>query len=74
LVEITQREGRARVPINDKALGVWVGTQREQYRLRQKGRYSHMSDERIAMLTKVGFVWEVNIWNERFEKLKQFQT
>jgi len=33
-----------------------------------------MTDERIAMLNKVGFVWEVNIWNERFEELKQFHT
>jgi len=74
LVEFTQKEGHARVPINDKALGVWVGTQRKQYRLRQKGRHSHMTDERIAMLNKVGFVWEVNIWNERFEELKQFHT
>jgi len=33
-----------------------------------------MTDERIEMLNKVGFVWEVNIWNERFEELKQFHA
>lgn len=73
-MEFTQKHGHARVPINSKSLGVWVGTQRKQYRLKQKGKHSHMTDERIEMLNKVGFVWEVNIWNERFEELKQFHA
>jgi len=74
LVEFTETHGHARVPINDRALGVWVGTQRKQYRLRQKGKHSHMTDDRVTMLKHVGFVWEVNIWNERFEELKQFHV
>lgn len=54
-------------------LGVWVGTQRKQYRLKTKGKYSHMTDERMKLLNEIGFVWEVNTWNEKFEELKHFR-
>jgi hypothetical protein len=33
-----------------------------------------MTDERMAMLNSIGFVWEVNTWNEKFEELKQFHS
>jgi Helicase associated domain. len=72
LVEFKEKNGHARVPSNDKNLGVWVGTQRKQYRLKQKGLLSHMTDERIEMLDKIGFIWEVNTWNDRYDELKEF--
>lgn len=72
LVDFKEKNGHARVPSNDKNLGVWVGTQRKQYRLKQKGLPSHMTDERIEMLDKIGFIWEVNTWNDRYDELKEF--
>mmetsp|Transcript_11934 Transcript_11934/g.22344 ORF Transcript_11934/g.22344 Transcript_11934/m.22344 type:complete len:205 (+) Transcript_11934:1915-2529(+) len=72
LVEFQEKYGHVRVPSNDKNLGVWVGTQRKQYRLKQRGLPSHMTDERIEMLDKIGFIWEVNTWNDRYDELKEF--
>ena len=31
-----------------------------------------MTDDRIKKLNEIGFIWEVNTWNERFEELRQF--
>jgi len=74
LVDYREKNGNTQVPTSFPVLGVWVGTQRKQYRLKQKGKYSHMTDERMAMLNSIGFVWEVNTWNEKFEELKQFHA
>tara|TARA_B100001142_G_scaffold260516_1_gene262921 strand:- start:205 stop:453 length:249 start_codon:yes stop_codon:yes gene_type:complete len=44
----------------NKALGTWVHTQRKQYRLRSEGKKSHLTEERIKVLSEAGFVWRVN--------------
>ncbi len=74
LVAYKEKHGNTQVPTSYPALGVWVGTQRKQYRLKTKGKYSHMTDERMAMLNDIGFVWEVNNWMEKFLELKQFHS
>ena len=73
LVEYTKENGNARVPCNHKTLGVWVGTQRKQFKLKQKGKKSHLTDEREELLNKIDFVWDVNVWSERFAELAAFK-
>jgi hypothetical protein len=43
-------------PANQK-LAYWVERQRQDYRNRQKGKHSKMTDERKAILEEVGFHW-----------------
>jgi len=74
LVTYKEKNGHTQVPSSYPVLGVWVGTQRKQFRLKLKGNYSHMTDDRIEMLNNIDFVWEVNTWVERFEELKQFHA
>jgi len=38
-------------------LSTWVKCQRRQYKLFMQGRKSHMTQERIARLSSIGFVW-----------------
>jgi len=73
LVEFREKHGHTIVPTSNSNLGVWVGTQRKQYRLMQQGKPSHMTTERMEMLNEIDFVWHVNTWNERFEELKVFK-
>ena len=55
-------------------LSQWVKRQRHQYKLKQEGRHSNLSDKREAQLEKLGFVWDSRAaaWEERFEELKAF--
>ena len=44
----------------DPALGRWVSTQREQYKLFKNGDpKSKMTKEKVKLLEKVGFVWRL---------------
>jgi len=54
------REGHCCVPqhfASNKALGKWVSKQREQYQYHTKGTHSFMTQERIQLLNKIGFIW-----------------
>jgi len=62
-MEYKNEYGNCNVPNRyepNKQLGPWVHTQRQQYRLLQQGKKSHMTDERIAKLEKIGFQWRLN--------------
>lgn len=66
LKEFKKREGHVNVQARDGALGRWVHTQRAQYRKRniQKNssapsKHTYLTDERIAALESVGFLWKV---------------
>jgi hypothetical protein len=52
----------------DPELGAWVDVQR-------RGRYD-MSDQRIALLNRVGFEWDPNDtkWNEMYERLLTYKV
>ncbi len=41
----------------DTQLGSWVSTQRRHYKLLKSGKESALSQERLDLLTKLGFVW-----------------
>jgi hypothetical protein len=75
--------GHCRIPQSDKSLAAWVANQRQQYRHRQIGKKSSLTDQRIADLTAVGFEWKVargrashalqDSWRVRYLELAQFR-
>jgi len=56
-------------------LGLWVKEQRRHYMLLVQGRKSHMTDDRIAKLESIGFVWDSHeaTWWDRFNDLKAYR-
>lgn len=85
LTEYHEAHGNCTVPTHYAAqpkLGRWVHTQRHQRRLLQKGKKSSMTQERIDLLDKLLFSWEVRpslerpraSWQQRFEELKDFHA
>lgn len=60
LIEYRNKHGDCKVPFHyapNRALAHWVANQRTQYKLRQEGKYSPMTDDRIKELESIGFVW-----------------
>lgn len=78
LIEFKARYGHCLVPNKfplQQPLAQWVKRQRYQYKLKRTGSHTTLSDEREALLDKLGFVWashEVS-WYERLEMLKEFR-
>lgn len=77
LVDFYKTHGHCRVPRNLKKfspLASWVKRQRYQYKLRNEGKPSFLTDERVAVLDKLGFVWDSHhsAWDQRFEELRTF--
>jgi hypothetical protein len=78
-----QNNGSTNVPQvfpSNKPLGIWVKTQRQQYKLLQKNENSHMTTERIESLNELDFEWRVCVnnkwvcvnntfWEDRFQEL-----
>lgn len=63
------KHGDCIVPITYKAnpqLANWVSSQRKNYNLRESGRISQLSCERIQQLESLGFVW--NRWEHEFHE------
>jgi len=73
LEKYKDENGHTLVPTSFPVMGVWVGTQRKQYRLLQRGKASHMTNARVEMLNKIDFIWEVNTWIDRFQEIKAFK-
>mmetsp|Transcript_61472 Transcript_61472/g.150445 ORF Transcript_61472/g.150445 Transcript_61472/m.150445 type:complete len:320 (+) Transcript_61472:272-1231(+) len=62
LVAYKEQHGDTKVPQHfpeNKALGKWVAKQREQYKLKQKGKHSFLTADREEKLNTIGFVWSV---------------
>ena len=66
LIEYKEEHHHCNVPYmygdkDHKQLGLWVSTQRSQYRNKQEGKQSSMTNEpeRIEMLEVIGFVWRL---------------
>ncbi|GFH61992.1 hypothetical protein CTEN210_18468 [Chaetoceros tenuissimus] len=80
LKEFKTEHGHCNVPQHyesNKALGKWVSAQRQEYNLMSKGLKSSMTDERVAKLESLGFLWVIlskDTWNKRLEELKEFKT
>jgi hypothetical protein len=58
------------------SLAEWVKRQRYQYKLKCQGQHSSMSDDRIACLAKLGFVWNSHdaVWETRYVELRQYKN
>ena len=62
LLEFKQINGHCNVPQvykPNKALGLWVHTQRTRYKKMKEGKLSPQNGERFQCLEKVGFQWSV---------------
>ena len=63
----------------DKGLGVWIKTQRSNYRRLKEGKPTSLCPDRIHALTSLGFEWELGghyeviAWEDRLEDLKEFK-
>jgi hypothetical protein len=63
-----KEHGHYRVPGQNKKdsatyhLALWVSTQRNQYKLLQKGKKSLMKEERIQKLNEIGFEWSPGLY------------
>mmetsp|Transcript_4918 Transcript_4918/g.9143 ORF Transcript_4918/g.9143 Transcript_4918/m.9143 type:complete len:425 (-) Transcript_4918:289-1563(-) len=78
LLEFRKENGHCLVPNlypENPSLAQWTKRQRYQFKLRQNGQRSTITDERIRALDQVGFIWDSHaaIWSERLEELKQFR-
>eukprot|EP00980_Cylindrotheca_fusiformis_P003750 scaffold833_cov92-Cylindrotheca_fusiformis.AAC.4 len=81
LIAYRQQNGDCNVPksfAKNKGLGLWVATQRKQYRRRQLGKHSHLTDERVKQLESIGFKWVVReqgslIWKKRVQALIEYR-
>ena len=61
LKEFVKRNGHANLPTKyptNASLPRWAENQRQQYRRRQEGKQSSMTDERIKLLESIGFQWK----------------
>ncbi|KAG7340302.1 helicase domain protein [Nitzschia inconspicua] len=60
-------------PPNPK-LSQWVKRQRNQYKRKQKGHHSTLTDEREKLLLEAGFIFDSHraVWQTRFGTLKAF--
>ena len=62
----------------NKPLGEWVSTQRKECKLVEEGKPSPLTNERINLLNKLGFVWrvgkEIIPWDERLQQLVEFNN
>jgi hypothetical protein len=77
LCQYREENGNCLVPHNyqpNLLLARWVKRQRYQYKLHKEGKSSTMTEERIAALIDVGFVWDSqgSAWEDRLVELKDF--
>jgi hypothetical protein len=77
--EFIQKHGHCHVPINYKEnphLSRWAKRQRYQWKLKQEGKPSAMTDSRYALLEDLGFLWDVRhtTWDSRYRELLQFHA
>jgi hypothetical protein len=74
LVEFRKFYGHCHVPHyyqRNAPLAQWVKRQRYQYKLKADGTRSTLSDERVRLLNKIGFIWNSHdgVWEERWNEL-----
>jgi len=79
LLDYRLRNGDCLVPNNypqNPPLAEWVKRQRYQFKLKKQGHHSSMSDDRVAALEKLGFVWNSHdaVWETRYSELKQYKS
>lgn len=80
LLEYKAEYGDCLVPqkfVHNQQLGSWVNKQRVEYKLMQEGKRSSMTQERVEILERVGFVWSKNLsqpsWDNKFRELLEYK-
>jgi hypothetical protein len=78
LCEFRKDSGHCHVPntyARNAPLAQWVKRQRYQYKLKVEGKRSTLSDERVRLLHKIGFIWNSHeaVWEERHNELHQYK-
>ena len=71
-----EAHGDCMVPKRHPTLGVWVNSQRTNYRLLKEGKKSPITQERIDFLDSIGFEWSVHKllpWMDRFKALRNYK-
>jgi len=70
LTNYKAKNGDCNVPMSQGPLGVWANNHREMHK---KGK---LSDERIARLEGIGFIWDLHEhwWSERFDELTSYEA
>ncbi|KAG7355190.1 helicase domain protein [Nitzschia inconspicua] len=77
LKAFVKKHGHCHVPIKYKdniLLSRWIKRQRYQWKLKQEGRQSSLTDARQVKLEKLGFLWDVRsiVWDIRYQELVEF--
>jgi hypothetical protein len=78
LADYRKTHGDCNVPqrySENKKLGTWVQTQRNQYKLQQEGKRSRMTPLRIQALESLGFEWDCrgDTWDELLNELADYR-
>jgi hypothetical protein len=78
LLAYKRSHGHCQVPHGyrpNPTLARWAKRQRYQYKLKQEDKPSTMTDERIAALEKLYFVWDSHTaqWFERLDEVKEYK-
>ncbi|KAL7429044.1 hypothetical protein ACHAXH_003806 [Discostella pseudostelligera] len=76
LQEYKAKHGNCDVKQTEGKLGYWVNKQRNEKKLLDDGKVSHMTPERVRLLTKIGFKWpepRVQIWDKHFNELVEYK-
>ncbi|KAG7340307.1 helicase domain protein [Nitzschia inconspicua] len=77
LLLFQQEHGHLLVPHSyppSQKLAQWVKRQRHQYKRKQKGHHSTLTQEREELLLEAGFIFDSHraVWQTRFETLRAF--
>jgi hypothetical protein len=60
----------------NRLLGIWVNKQRMSKKAKDADKASSMTDEKIKLLEKAGFIWAKprgqEAWEERFSELQKY--
>ena len=61
----------------NSALGAFVNRQRTEYRKKQQGIHSSLTEERMESLNELGFKWQMRVsrtpWEQRLRELREFK-
>ena len=79
LCEFKKNKGHCCVPhtfTENPALARWVKRQRYQYKLKNEGKQSTMTDQRVIALEEHSFIWDSHgaAWQERWNELCDYKN
>jgi hypothetical protein len=76
LIDFRNVHGHTRVPRSSGTLGNWVNFQQQEFRLRNQGKRSSLTDCRCWKLGSIGFYFNRPTpgWDVRFQELLHFRN